>query len=174
MNYSQFQNIANSGNDLLVKPNYQLPNELVRNVDSIQPAEPYANRSILQSTINPYELISSTLHNNEFSPSANLRDLVQRSKTQASSSKKGMLHWDEEANSLDGFHYQLNNPEISELASQSPPSIPPPPPAVETIPLSIKLAPNVITRNSNMSKYSYIVQNFPVDNVFFVRMVSIR
>lgn len=32
------------------------------------PSEFYYNHSILQTPINPYELISSTLHNNEFSP----------------------------------------------------------------------------------------------------------
>lgn len=159
MNFSQFQSIANTGNDLLAKTNYQLPKKLVRNIDSMEPSDSYATRSILQSTINPYELISSTLHNNEFSPSANLRDLVQKGEMQASSSKNGMLHWGQEADSLDVldvFHYQWNDPKISKLASQSPPPIPPPPPAVETIPLSIKLVPNVITRNSNMSKYTNI------------------
>lgn len=50
--------------------------EFIEPFSTFSPMKTLKNRTTLQNVFNPYELISSTLHNNEFSPSTSLFGLI--------------------------------------------------------------------------------------------------
>lgn len=88
-------------------------------------------------TNNPYELISSTLHNNEFSPASNLQDLFRINKYQ----RRPIINSEEFRVSNGDKNDYLNEYEPSrktKASSHSQQLKPPPLPALECIPLSIK------------------------------------
>lgn len=139
-------------------PSCSFVNKSARN-DSFA-SEFYYNRSILQTTINPYELISSTLHNNEFSPSSSMNNLMRRNEISASELRKTIvLPNRQDACRLKYSDFLMpnirnNNIGIAKTKTifKQPP--PPPPPALESLPLSVKSISNKIIRNSERGMYS--------------------
>lgn len=56
------------------------------------PSDFSSNHSLIQTKINPYELISTTLHNNEFSPyGMSMHDLMRRNGTSAKDLRRTII-----------------------------------------------------------------------------------
>lgn len=146
----------------LIRPSAHRPfsNKSPRIIESfspIIPADPYRNRSILHTTINPYELISSTLHNSEFSPSAHahLYDLLARNGNNIHNGKSNGTVALRSRNETKRFNvletFRPNDLEtiksVSSSASTTPTLQPPPVPALESLPLSVKLIADNVSKN---------------------------
>lgn len=149
---------------MLVRPSLPFVNKSTRNdVDSFSPIIPsefYHNRSILQATINPYELVSSTLHNNEFSPSASMFDLMRRNELSANVSRGTIAlpnRHDSSRFNILGFPFPSQSTDIEITKSKSPCMRPPPPPALESLPMSVKSISNKIL---NSETGMYLWDNF--------------
>ncbi|XP_031623046.1 uncharacterized protein LOC116340139 isoform X2 [Contarinia nasturtii] len=137
-------------NNVHFGPNHMFVNHSTRIFDSLSPSEYHYTRPIFQTTINPYELISSTLHNNEFSTS-NLYNMRKNKATANYNSESIVLQNRNDAysfNNLDLFSDQRTTAEQTKTTSFFLSSQPPPTPAVESLPLSIKAVPNKILNNS--------------------------
>lgn len=133
----------NPSKNFLIPVKYQFSNNSACNFNSspsivISP-EPCNNRSILQSTLNPYELISTTLHNNEFSPTVHLYNLRRKNEFLDNSTDK------DGANICCNQRLYVKSTKFN--STQHPP---PPPPAVESLPLSVKLASNISSKDKCM------------------------
>ncbi|XP_055307571.1 uncharacterized protein LOC129571745 isoform X2 [Sitodiplosis mosellana] len=162
----QCNQIPNVPNDmLLIKPTRPFGNKSTRNSDSFSPIIPsefYYNRSIL----NPYELISSTLHNNEFSPSASMYDLMRRNELSANDTRGTTINEIGRFNILDVS--TSNRPtEIEIIKPKSSCLQPPPPPTLESLPLSVKSIPNKILKNWDTSKL--LETEFPGEKSNFMK-----
>lgn len=114
--------------------------------EPVASTEYYFDRSQLFETIrtNPYELVSSTLHNNEFSPSTtSLYDLMQK-RTAHNSGKN--FHQNNRINAINSNYNTLtttNSRVTSSPSSQSPKTSPAKTPHQESLPL-VKNFPNKI------------------------------
>lgn len=140
---------------VFIKPNHPFGNKSNRNADLFSPtihSEFFYDRSILQTTINPYELISSTLHNNEFSPTSSMYD-VMRQNEQPANDLRGKIKVNESCryNILD-VRFPNGSGDIETSKSKSSCSQAPPPPALESLPLLVKSVPDKIPGNSNTKK----------------------
>lgn len=140
---------------VLVRPNHPFGNKSNRNADFFSPTIPsefFYDRSILHTTINPYELISSTLHNNEFSPTSSMYD-VMRQNEQPANDLRGKMKLNDSCryNILD-VPFPNRSGDIEIAKSKSSCSKPPPPPALESLPLLVKSIPDKIIRSSNTKK----------------------
>lgn len=150
-----YQTIGPSSHALMRGNRSFLPNKAPRIIESFTPLIPdvYRNRSILQATINPYELISSTLHNNEFSPSSHLYDFLQSnsSNSKKSSSNSTVAIRNNYRNEPNRYTVMetFASPPANDVAKQKPATSstqqsiqPPPVPALESLPLSVKTISN--------------------------------
>lgn len=151
-----------------------------RVIDAFAPLLPgaYCGRSILPSTpVNPYELISSTLHNNEFAPGSALFDVLSHGDRMAEAESCGTIA----IRTAD----RSRVPELSVLSTFAPhrpkdrasigdsegvgdgttaASIkvtvqPPPLPAVESLPLSVKIVPDRFTKNVDALKKAAVTSS---------------
>lgn len=135
----------------MIKQNFPFSNNIVRVVEPFSskiPIESYYSRSTLQPKINPYELISSTLHNNEFSPSLSLCNLMRKTEIAA----ENEIHQKCNENILCLFSDKKfdKNTQKSNTPSQS--GQPPPLPALESLPMSVKSVCNKILDSSHIGK----------------------
>lgn len=137
---------------VLVRPNNPFRSKPNRKVDLFSPTmspEIFYDRSILHTTINPYELISSTLHNNEFSPTSSMYDMMRQNEQSVNDTKGENVSC--RYNILD-VSFPNRSSDIEITKSKSSCLQPPPPPALESLPLSIKSIPGKIIRGSNTEK----------------------
>lgn len=149
-----------------------------RIIDSFAPLIPdaYSSRNILPSTaINPYELISSTLHNNEFAPGSSLFNLMSHSdRITGGNDPCGTIairtadrQRQPELNVLETFAPRSLNRgcntlgaiDDSVVASTTVILQPPPLPAVESLPLSVKTVPDRFTKNGDALKKASIASS---------------
>lgn len=140
---------------VLVSPNHPFGNKSNRNADLFSPtilSEFFYDRSILHTTINPYELISSTLHNNEFSPSSSLYDMMRQNERPAND-LRGKMRVNESCRyNISDVSLPNRSGDIDITKSKSSCSQPPPPPALESLPLVVKTIPDKIIRSSDTKK----------------------
>lgn len=148
-----------------------------RIIDSFAPLIPdaYSSRSILPSTaINPYELISSTLHNNEFSPASSFFNLLSHSEritgdTDACGTvaiRTADRYRKPQFNVLETFAPRLdrdcNALGAVEESGAAPTTVilqPPPLPPVESLPLSVKTVPDRFTKNVDALKKASVASS---------------
>lgn len=144
------------------RPFSNKPPQIIESFTPIITVDPYRNRSILHTTINPYELISSTLHNSEFSPSsthAHLYDLLAPNGNNIHNNGKSngtvavrSRNETKRFNVLETFRPNdletIKSISSSASTATTPTLQPPPVPALESLPFSVKL----ITDNNNVSK----------------------
>lgn len=152
-----------------------------RVIDSFAPLIPdaYCNRSFLPSTqINPYELISSTLHNNEFAPASSLFNFLSHGDriTGASCGTIAIRATERprmtESNALQTFMprpapakgrecdgNRINPGNAADLAMARVSVQPPPLPSVESLPLSVKTVPDRFTKNVDALKKAAVVSS---------------
>lgn len=92
------------------------------------------NRAMLQSTINPYELISTTLHDNEFSPSLHIFNLRRDNEFSTYAARR---------DGVNQFRNETMKVNYSQIGSAQ--QVKPPVPAVKSLPLSVKMGPKIIS-----------------------------
>lgn len=130
---------------------------LVEPFSSKIPSESYYTHSTLQPKINPYELISSTLHNNEFSPSLSLCNLMRKTEIAAESTIRQKCN----NNILCLFSDQKFNVSTQKSNTHTISGQPPPLPALESLPLSVKSVSNKILDTAQIGKtLSNSVENY--------------
>lgn len=160
-----YQTIGPSNHALMRTSRSFLPSKAPRIIESFSPLVPdvYRNRSILQTTINPYELISSTLHNNEFSPASHLYDFLQPNGSHNSNNKSNGTvavrnNYRNETSKFTVMETFASPPTngvekakpISAISTIATCIQPPPLPALENLPLSVKSVSSKILKNMDI------------------------
>lgn len=126
----------------LIQANHPSTNNLPHMFDTFSPLTHVEKRTNFQRLINPYELISSTLHNNEFSPSTSLFNLLGRNENQRED-LVGTVSLRKRNNPnrfgvVDILPHRSNDGNSTNSVSSSSLGLPPPTPALESLPLSVK------------------------------------
>lgn len=141
------------------------PSRIIDSFASLVP-DAYCARSILPSTpVNPYELISSTLHNNEFAPGSSLFDMLSHGDriTDTEPCRTIAIRTADrsrmpEVNVLSTFApHRSQGRECADAEAAAAAAIhvtvqPPPLPAVESLPLSVKTVSDRFTKNVDALK----------------------
>lgn len=137
---------------MLFRQNYPLSNSVVRVVEPFPPSECYYSRSTLQPKINPYELISSTLHNNEFAPSLSLCNLMRNTEITSENTIRQKCNDKSELDILRLFSDQKFDVNTRKSNTPSVSGQPPPLPALESLPLSVKSVSTKILHTPQIGK----------------------